>query len=267
MKSDFEERKTKRLEAYQRLAKKNNSLSNSLQKQADKMSSVIPFGQPILIGHHSERRDRNFRSKISLTYGKTIEASNKSEYYNEKIEHMENSQTISSDDPDAVIKLKEKLEHLMALEEKMKAVNKIVKSKRAGYTEELKLMDLKNIFHQETEENLKELFKPDFLGRVGYPDYKLTNNNGNISRIKKRIEYLSKLNQESTTEEMINGIKIVDSVEDNRLQLYFPDKPSEKVRKGLKDCGFHWSRSLGCWQRFRSSYAKRTAQELIKQIQ
>lgn len=32
---------------------------------ASKMAEVIPFGQPILVGHHSERRDRNYRSKIS----------------------------------------------------------------------------------------------------------------------------------------------------------------------------------------------------------
>ena len=29
----------------------------------DKALSVIPFGQPILIGHHSEKRDRNYRRR------------------------------------------------------------------------------------------------------------------------------------------------------------------------------------------------------------
>ena len=63
MKSNYEERKQNRLEAYQNLAAKNESLSTSLWKQSDKMASVIPMGQPILVGHHSEKRDRNYRER------------------------------------------------------------------------------------------------------------------------------------------------------------------------------------------------------------
>ena len=42
---------------------------------------------------------------------------------------------------------------------------------------------------------------------------------------------------------------VVANVEDNRVQLLFPAKPSEKVRRELKRHGFRWARSAGAWQR------------------
>lgn len=267
MKSDFEQRRANKLEAYRRLAQQNDSLSDNLHNKARSMGSLIPFGQPILVGHHSEKRDRNYRNKINFTYGKAVEASNKSKYYDEKAERLENNRAISSDDPEAVVKLKKELAELETLQEQMKAANKIAKSKRSGYTDEQKIIDLKAMFPKYSEANLKTLLEPDFCGRIGFPDYRLTNNNANINRIRKRIEHLTKLNQDTTTEEEINGVRIVDSVEDNRIQLYFPFKPSEEVRKALSHNGFHWSPSLGCWQRFRSHYAKMEAIVIINSIQ
>ena len=38
------------------------------------MASVIPFGQPILVGHHSERRDRSYRDRIRSTEDRAVDA-------------------------------------------------------------------------------------------------------------------------------------------------------------------------------------------------
>jgi hypothetical protein len=32
--------------------------------EAARMAGCIPLGQPVLVGHHSEGRDRNFRARI-----------------------------------------------------------------------------------------------------------------------------------------------------------------------------------------------------------
>ena len=37
--------------------------------------------------------------------------------------------------------------------------------------------------------------------------------------------------------------------EDNRLQIYFEEKPDEKTRETLKENGFRWSPKAGAWQR------------------
>lgn len=41
------------------------------------MAVQTPFGQPILVGHHSENRDRNFRDRIHNTFGKAFAEQNK----------------------------------------------------------------------------------------------------------------------------------------------------------------------------------------------
>lgn len=94
------------------------------------MAECIPFGQPIIVGHHSEKRDRAFRNKIANNFDKGFEALDKAKYYEHKAQAAENNTAISSDDPEAIKLLKEKLEKLINNQEFMKTVNKIVNSKR-----------------------------------------------------------------------------------------------------------------------------------------
>lgn len=67
MKNDYFEKKEARLERFKTLAGSNEKLSISLANKSNEMASVIPMGQPILVGHHSEKRDRNYRNKIHNT--------------------------------------------------------------------------------------------------------------------------------------------------------------------------------------------------------
>lgn len=61
--------------------------SDQLFEKAKEMASVIPFGQPILVGHHSEKRDRNYRDRIHNTFGKAFEEQEKADYYSGKAEN------------------------------------------------------------------------------------------------------------------------------------------------------------------------------------
>lgn len=60
--ADYLEEKSERL----------NSRADHLHEQAQNAASHIPFGQPILVGHHSEGRDRRTRQRISNTYDKAF---------------------------------------------------------------------------------------------------------------------------------------------------------------------------------------------------
>jgi hypothetical protein len=87
------------------------------------------------------------------------------------------------------------------------------------------------------------------------PAYMLQNSNGRIKAIKDRIERLEKLQVRAAEtpqiENEINGIKIVDNLEAQRLQIFFPDIPSKDIREQLKHNGFRWSPSNNCWQSYR----------------
>jgi len=91
----------------------------------------------------------------------------------------------------------------------------------------------------------------------------LTNNNANIRRMKERIASLEMARAQKSTEASgENGIRIEDSVEDNRLRIFFPGKPDGKTIASLKLRGFKWSPSVGAWQRFRSPEATRIAEQI-----
>jgi hypothetical protein len=48
-----------------------DAAAGTLHDEARAMADAIPFGQPILVGHHSERRDRSYRARMA---GKTDRA-------------------------------------------------------------------------------------------------------------------------------------------------------------------------------------------------
>src|ERR1700744_2110908 len=73
-----------RAERANHLAEKAEEKSDALYQKARDMADVIPFGQPIHVGHHSEQRDRNYRERIHNTYGKAFAEMDKAKYYEQK---------------------------------------------------------------------------------------------------------------------------------------------------------------------------------------
>ena len=119
--ADYEERKAQRIERYKELSKKAKERSNMYSNStANRILQSTP-GQPIIIGHHSERTARRLHEKASNDIKKSIELDNKSNYYNNKFKSVENNKVIYNDDPQAMFKLKEKLEQLENLKISIKS--------------------------------------------------------------------------------------------------------------------------------------------------
>jgi hypothetical protein len=268
----FESRKERRLDNAHRQGLKNRKLSKLFYERSTSMARCIPMGQPILVGHHSEKRDspkgtlreRRFRRRLWDLMGQSVAANDKAEYYEQKAAAIETNQSISSDDPDAIEKLKAKIAEAIARQDFMKAGNKIVKSKKL--TIEQKTEQLKAAGH------CTLILQPDFCGRIGYADYELTNNNANIRRMKQRLEQLEKA--------LINAIEVGDTEQEypdlnlivrhartiNRIQFIFGKKPSLQIRTLLKSHGFHWAPSEGAWQRHLNGFGCRHTIAAIETI-
>lgn len=56
MSQDYYERQEARRERYELRAERARQESDAAARQAEKIASIIPMGQPILVGHHSEGR-------------------------------------------------------------------------------------------------------------------------------------------------------------------------------------------------------------------
>lgn len=117
-----------------------------------------------------------------------------------------------------------------------------------------------------TAEQIAQLKKGDFAGRKGFPDYKLTNNNAEIRRLRERLteaEARLAAAQAGPTETERAGVRIVEDAQDDRLRLIFDGKPSEEVREALKAAGFKWSPKSGAWQRQLTDNAKGAARRVL----
>ena len=64
----------------------------------------------------------------------------------------------------------------------------------------------------------------------------------------------------------INGVKVVENIQADRIQLFFDGKPEYKVISELKHAAFKWSPSNGCWQRQLTNNARYETEKLLKSI-
>lgn len=149
---------------------------------------------------------------------------------------------ISSDDPNAIDKLKNKLENLERIQEMMKGVN--------AYYRKNKTLDGCTLLTQEEIEQLKaNMQKQWHYEDKPYMSYELTNNNANIRRIRQRIKSLEQTAEATLEGWKFNGGEVVMNKEMNRVQILFDDKPDADTRSNLKSCGFKWAPSVKAWQR------------------
>jgi hypothetical protein len=82
--TDYEERKENRISRYTDRAKKDSGEADAFFGKAHDMAAAIPLGQPILVGHHSEGRDRSYRERIETTQRKSFETAERASYYADK---------------------------------------------------------------------------------------------------------------------------------------------------------------------------------------
>ena len=251
----YETKRERRIERLRERADRMKTQGERSLAHAQDISSFIPPGQPILVGHHSERRHRRDLDRINGLMRKGIDTLEASKRLNQRAISAEENRSIFSDDPAAGEKLEAKIARLESRQNMMREVNRSIRTGKPltslGFSDAL-------------EAKLKT---PDFLGRVGFADYALKNNGANIRRLKARLDALHREEQRPIPAELeMNGIRLVENTEENRVQLFFDGKPPEAVRKRLKHEGFKWSPFNGCWQRHRSAYATQLAKQYLEQV-
>ncbi|KVP19767.1 DUF3560 domain-containing protein [Burkholderia ubonensis] len=216
-----------RLEAS---AERARSASSMHYTRAKTMASAIPFGQPILVGHHSEGRDRRYRARVHATFGKAFALHDQAAELDRRAAAVGKG-GISSDDPEAIDKLRAKLADMEERHDRMKRTNTLIRrNDRAG----LERMGY-------TADAIDKLFRPDYRGRAGFAPYELTNSSANIRRVRDRIAALEKIAERTDREEAGEGYTYREDVEDNRAVFLFDAKPEKPVRDLLKRNAFVWS--------------------------
>lgn len=162
----YRERRLARAEKLRGWAEKREQRAEQAYERATELGQMIPFGQPILVGHHSEKGHRAHIQKIDSAMRQSCENSAKAERMEAKADEIEYQalRSIYSDDPDAIERLAQKVRTLETKREVMKGAN--VAARKDGKT-------------------------------APFPSWSLTNLGATIRTTKKRLEQLQR--------EQVNG--------------------------------------------------------------
>ena len=210
-------------------AEKKAAQSDEAYKRSHKQVEGIVFGQPILVGHHSEKRHRRDLQKSWDLMGKCVDLSKQAERLEQRAETV-GTAGIASDDPEALKKLTAKLERLEKAQSMMKAENKKTPGK--------------------------------------YAPYSLSNNGAEMRRVKKRIEDLKVMYQMEPLNIQTDDFNVFIDDGRIQID-FLGVKPDEETRAKVKDYGFKFSKHrYGCnWVRKVTPQAITTTKWLIKQLQ
>lgn len=155
---------------------------------------------------------------------------------------MIQNNAIRSDDPQAVEKLQAKLDKLTEQHARMKEINAYFKKHATA----LGCPGLSDAEAAKLDERVQNSYSWE---KQPYPSYILSGNTAEMRRLRQRIEEVSRTqNTEYVGWDFPGGHAEADK-EDNRLRLYFDEKPTEEQRSKLKFNGFKWAPSVGAWQR------------------
>ncbi|MFZ5896431.1 MAG: DUF3560 domain-containing protein [Myxococcota bacterium] len=249
---DYAERRAQRIAQTSARAERLRAEGNSRLATAERICEQIPLGQPILVGHHSEGRHRRDVQRIEEGFRKGFALLKQADELERRAHAAETSTAISSDDPEAISKLRAQLE---CIEQRGAALKEANRRLRRGEppTEVAKLLT----FMADPVRTI-EIFRS--LGNKAIP---VQNVSAERRRIQRRIAELETRARAAVRPAEQYGEVTVDESE-NRVRLRFPSKPTDELRSELKSHGFRWAPSAGAWQRHASEVAWHQARRIAK---
>lgn len=248
------ERQEARAERYRQYAENAANRASAAFNASNDAVADIPLGQPILVGHHSEKAHRRAIERSNSAMMRSVHESEKAEYYRRKAEAVENNDNIYLEDDDAVERLKVKIANLTAIQEQMKGANKIIRAAKLSDFDKIDALVHLGISRPKAEKMV--------ANKILFPGYALTNNNAKISAAKKQLARAEALASKEDREYTFDDITIEECYSENRVRIYFPGKPDDGIRENLKRNGFRWAPSLGCWQ----AYINRWTLDFVKEL-
>jgi hypothetical protein len=155
------------------------------------------------------------------------------------------------------------LEQLTENQEKMKAANKIVRSKRLAEVQ--KLDELVALGY--TEEIAIKLLSLRGWWGAGFAPFELSNNNSRIKDTEAKIHRHRALAERGAGGDEVHEHpwgKVVVAFADERYRFIFDGKPEPDVISLLKSNGFKWSPKNAAWQRQITANAKYAVKRVIE---
>ncbi len=242
----YRQRLADKAEALTAAAERRQAEADARMAQAKATADMIPFGQPMMPGHHSYRSDRNRRQRMRDNFGKAVDLQQEAAELAKRAERV-GKNGISSNDPEAVEKLEAKVARLERDRDRMKAANKAIKAgTKAGLDGEALAAKVAEAAGCSIDTARKAL-TPDPMGRVGFPSYALTNIGAEIRRARKRIAELS--THDLTDGPEVDGDGWSIRTVDGSIVLGFDERIAEDLFRQIRGSGWNWSPRRGAFVR------------------
>ena len=201
----------------------------------------IPFGQPILVGHHSEGMHRAALARSDSAMRQACESSDMAQHHTEVADGIQRQldTSIYSDDHNAVEALRARIAEREAKRDNMKLTNKLYKK---GDAEGLAAIGLDiervkaGVARQSENGRLSWLTMP-------HPAYEITNIGATIRTDKKRLVDIEAQQGRLANAEAAGGMTVESFGE--YVRVTFAEKPDRETLDALRGAGYTWG--AGSW--------------------
>lgn len=168
----YRERRLAKAERLNDWAESRDRKAAAAAEASDQATAGIPMGQPILVGHHSQRRHERAIQRAGAKASESVEHSRKASEMRSRAAGIVAAAdaAIYQDDPDAIERLREKVTRLEAEREEKKQRNAAFRKKHRA--------------------RLQAMSAYERSIAVPHPAYELSNLGGTISRTRQRLARL-----------------------------------------------------------------------------
>jgi len=225
--------------------------SEAAFERARVVADGIPLGQPVLVGHHSERHHRRDLARIDAGMAQGCESAKMADHHASKADGIEAQleRSIFSDDSDALEALEAKAAALDRDAERANAINaawrKHLKATEAGDSESLfAAWAALGIGPKSAERMRGDAMEFSWTRRKGPASASYAR--ANARRARQRIEEVKRLRERAAEAEAAPGGVVIRKAEGvDWCSVTFAEKPSRARLEALRAAGFHWG--AGCW--------------------
>jgi len=248
-------RQKERQERAERRASQLSREASAAFDKARKSVAHIPPGQPVLVGHYSERRHRRDLERHDQAMRKGVELAKQAN----RIDPERAGTAVLSNDPEALVALRTKLTELEADREAQKTCNRAYKK-----NPEVALAALSDELRAYAERSIR------FGESHPFSSYHMKNLGAQIRSVKARIAELERKRSAEPRTIEGDGFSIEEDPDDDRIRLSFDARLSREDYQRVRSLGFRWSRQHEAFSRHLNHaghYAVRQAVKLILNIE
>ncbi len=216
----------------------------------------IPPGQPILVGHHSERAHRRAIERHDTKMRRAV--STAEDARGAAWAARGAGRAILSDDPEALDALRDRVAELEDARELSKAINRAYRKGGIAAVAEVPGVTPGTLAAaKRTMELAPWLSVPMDVRNLG----------ANIRRVRRRIAELEAAAEREPAEPIVgDGFEIEEDPDANRIRFRFDARPDRDAIATMKRAGFRWSRKHGAWQRHLNDNGRRAARRMAAEL-